>query len=238
MESSEQEHVTSAAMPAAWEEKAPSPRPHTPYLQGISIPPSPQTFSEYFQDTPSTSLPQDAMEFMMFQLTEFSHLQTMEYAGSLPNDPLPSHQQVGRKKKVLNDLFSDDHITSFSMELAVSSHSKTGVSGKLLPTGPLARQTNAQSGISVSAAPTAVDASQNPQQSKRLSRHQIYRMHVKGKAKFKDLSHQILNEHIKMLNEELLRMTGELKAKNEQLSHLMSENDMLKKENKRLKLPS
>lgn len=31
----------------------------------------------------------------MFQLTEFSHLQTMEYAGSLPNDPLPSHQQLG-----------------------------------------------------------------------------------------------------------------------------------------------
>ncbi|XP_021298747.1 uncharacterized protein LOC110427519 [Herrania umbratica] len=225
MESSEHEHVTSAAMPAAWEERAPSPRLHTPYLQGISIPPSPQTFSEYFQDTPRTSLPQNPMDFMMFQLTEFSHLQTMEYASSLPNDPLTSHQQL------------DDHITSFSMELAMSSHSRTGVSGKLLPTDPLARQTNEQP-VSAAAAAAAVDASQNPQQSKPLSRHQIYRMHVKGKAKFKDLSHQILNEHIKMLNEELLRMTGELKAKDEQLSHLMSENDMLKKENKRLKLRS
>ena len=98
---------------------------------------------------------------------------------------------------------------------------------------------NQHQGISssVSAAAAVVDASQNPQQSKPLSRHQIYRMNVKGKAKFKDLSHQILNEHIKMLNEELLRMTGELKTKDEQLSHLLSENDMLRRENERLKLP-
>lgn len=90
---------------------------------------------------------------------------------------------------------------------------------------------NQHQGISSSVSVAADDASQTHQQSKPLSRHQIYRMNVKGKAKFKNLSHLILNEHIKMLNEELLRMTAELKTKDEEIQ-------MLKAENKRLKLPS
>ncbi|XP_022777144.1 uncharacterized protein LOC111318549 [Durio zibethinus] len=233
MECSAHEHITSVGFPFAWEEKAPSPRPHTPCVGGISIPPSPQTFSEYFQDTLlATSLPQDPM---MFQLATFSHLQTTEYVGSLPSDLLTTHQQL-------------DLNTSFSKELAMSFHFRTGVSGcgNLLPTHSLASQSNAQSvalplgldqhqGISSVSEP-AVDASQNPQQSKPLSKHQIYRRRVKGKSKFKDLSHQVLNEHIKMLNEDFVRITGELKAKDEQLSHLKSENHRLRNENKRLKL--
>ncbi|XVF74672.1 hypothetical protein PTKIN_Ptkin13bG0130200 [Pterospermum kingtungense] len=221
MESSAHEGISSEDLPSAWEDKAASPRPHAPYVQGINIPPSPQTLSEYFQDTLSTSLPQDPMDFMMFQLATFSHVETTDYIGSLPTDPLASQQQL------------DHNITSFSMELAMSSGTE-----KLLPTGPVATQ-RISSSVSVAAAAVDASSSQVPaQQSKPLSRHQIYRMNVKGKAKFKNLSHLVLNEHIKMLNEELLRKTDELKTKDEQLSHLLSENQMLKEENKRLKLPS
>lgn len=100
------------------------------------------------------------------------------------------------------------------------------------PVGPLSvLLSSLDRSISSSVSVAADDASQTHQQSKPLSRHQIYRMNVKGKAKFKNLSHLILNEHIKMLNEELLRMTAELKTKDEEIQ-------MLKAENKRLKLPS
>ncbi|OMO54243.1 hypothetical protein CCACVL1_27948 [Corchorus capsularis] len=182
-----------------WEERAASPRPATPYRQGIHTPSSPLCFEAFFQASSSTTtLPtQDEHHMQSFQddVNPVAPVPTSFEAFDASKNPKAVVNKDKRCRKRRKEIKEEE-----SVEIGLDKNE----------------------GVAFSSTAGAFDAS--------LSKDQRYRLRLKEKQKFKDEEIDRLSSELKAKNkecaslkekeqfkdEEIVRLHSELEAKNEE----------------------